>query len=166
MNDLTNTVTTLGKPYTITKSRLAAITKVFDDKYICDLGSLREIFDHIAEKLAPLSPKKDPEFSFLISYADKTHQDGVVDDLNNLNQIPTGKQTDRVVMRWSVVHDVNGEDNDLSITIRISNPINPLVFLQAALSKSPNEIDNVEFEMGSTCVTVDGAGQSYADLYR
>ena len=37
------------------------------------------------------------------------------------------------------------------------------MFLQVALSKSASDIDNFEFEMGSTCVTVDGAGQSMAD---
>jgi hypothetical protein len=100
----------------------------------------------------------------LISFSDKTHHDGMTTDLQELQSIPTGKQTERVVMRWGIEHFLQGEEkNELSITVRISNPINPLVFLQAALSKSPNDIDNLEFEMGSTCATVDGAGQRYAD---
>lgn len=66
-------------------------------------------------------------------------------------------------MRWAVDQIIDGQSNELSITIRISNPINPLVFLQAALSKSPNDLDNFEFEMGSTCVTVDGADLGYSE---
>lgn len=163
MNDLISTVATFGKPYTVTRSRLAVITKVYDDKYICDIDSLKQIFELIAEKLSSLTPKKEPEFSFLISFSDKTHQDGLTPDFTMMRTLSTGKTTDRIVMRWKVIHDIQGEDNELSITIRISNPINPLIFLQAALSKSPSEVDNVEFEMDATCVTVDGADQSYSD---
>lgn len=163
MNDLANAVSVLGKPYTITRSRLGAVTKVFDEKYICDIPALKEIFNSIGEKLSEIRAIKTPEFSFLISFSDKTHHDGLTTDLSNLQSIPTGKQTDRVVMRWSVAHQIDGFDNELSVTIRISNPINPLMFLQAALSKSPSDIDNLEFELGATCVTVDGAGQHYAD---
>ena len=163
MNDLVNSVAILGRPYAITRSRLGAVTKVLQDKYICDLAALKEIFQSIGEKLGGLTIKGDPAFSFLISFADQTHHDGAATDLQGLISIPIGKQTERTVMRWVVKHDIDGLENELSVTIRISNPINPLVFLQAALSKSPTEIDNMEFEMGSTCVTVDGAGQAYAD---
>jgi uncharacterized membrane protein HdeD (DUF308 family) len=163
MNDLVNSVAVLGRPYAITKSRLGAVTKVYNDKYICDLPALKELFQGIGEKLSTIQHAKQPEFSFLISYADKTHQDGVAPDLNELSSIPIGKITDRIVMRWGVFHEIDGVENEISITVRVSNPINPLVFLQAALSRSPNEIDNAEFEMGSTCVTVDGAGQVYSD---
>lgn len=163
MNDLAGNVAILAKPYSITRSRLGAITKVYPDQFFCDLPSLKELFQNIGEKLISLPPTGTPEFSFLISFSDKTHQDGVITDLNGLTSIPIGKQTDRIVMKWVVQHEIEGLRNELTVTIRISNPINPLVFLQAALSKSPNDLDNFEFEMGSTCVTVDGAGQSYAD---
>lgn len=163
MNELINTVGILGRPYAITRSRLGAITKVYKERYICDLTSLKELFQSIGEKLGGLKVNGIPAFSFLISFSDQTHHDGAASDLQGLSTIPIGKQTERTVMRWLVKHDIEGIENELSITIRISNPINPLIFLQAALSKSPSEIDNMEFEMGSTCVTVDGAGQGYAD---
>jgi hypothetical protein len=163
MNDLANSIAVLGKPYSVTKSRLGAITKVYDEKFICDLPALKELFQSIGEKLGEIQSIKPPQFSFLISFSDKTHQDGVTSDLQGLTSIPIGKQTERVVMRWGVQHLIDGAENELSVTVRISNPINPLVFLQAALSKSPNDIDNLEFELGSTCVTVDGSGQRYAD---
>jgi hypothetical protein len=163
MNDLSTSVAILGRPYAITRSRLGAITKVFQDRYLCDLPSLKELFNSVGEKLAGLKIEGTPAFSFLISFSDQTHHDGATNDLQSLSTIPIGKQTERIVMRWVVRHDLDGTPNELSITVRISNPVNPLVFLQAALSKSPNEIDNMEFEMGSTCVTVDGAGQAYAD---
>ena len=163
MNELVSTVAILGRPYSITRSRLGAITKVYTERYICDLSALKELFQSIGEKLSGLTPKETPAFSFLISFSDQTHHDGATSQLQGLTTLPTGKQTERTVMRWAVKHDIDGIENELSITIRISNPINPLVYLQAALSKSPNEIDNIEFEMGSTCVTVDGSTQGYAD---
>lgn len=163
MDELINTVAILGRPYAITRSRLGAITKVYKERYICDLAALKELFQSIGEKLAVVKVNEIPAFSFLISFSDQTHHDGVSSDLQGLATIPIGKQTERTVMRWLLKHDIDGATNELSITIRISNPINPLIFLQAALSKSPSELDNMEFEMGSTCVTVDGASQCYAD---
>ena len=163
MNDLSTSVAVLGRPYAVTHSRLGAITKIFQERYLCDLSSMKELTRSIGEKLSELKIQGTPAFSFLISFSDQTHHDGPMQDLQSLTTIPIGKKTERVVMRWIVTHELEGAPNELSVTIRISNPINPLVFLQAALSKSPNEIDNIEFEMGSTCVTVDGAGQAYAD---
>lgn len=165
MNELQKTLAPLGKPYTITRSRLGAITKVIEDRYICDLSSLRELSSSIIEKLNTISAQtKSPEFSFLISFNDQTHHDGVAEELiSHSTTIPIGKQTDRVVLRWNIFHMIDEVENELTLTIRISNPVNPLVFLQAALSKSANEIDNIEFEMGSTCITVDGATHSYAE---
>ena len=163
MNQLVNSLAVLGKPYTITRSKLGAITKVYTDQYLCDLPAIKEMVQAIGEKISVITATKLPEFSFLISFDDKTHHDGVLSDLQNVASVPIGKKTDRVVMRWSVEHLIDDQPNELSITVRISNPINPLVFLQAALSKSPNDIDNFEFAMGSTCVTVDGADQGYSD---
>lgn len=163
MNDLTRAVAVLGKPYAITRTRLGAITKIFQDQYICDVPSLKELFQSIGEKLGGIAHTQTPTFSFLISFSDQTHHDGVTADLLALTSIPIGKQTERVVVKWTLVHKIEEADNELSVTIRISNPVNPLIFLQAALSKSPSDLDNAEFEMGSTCVTVDGAVQSFAD---
>jgi hypothetical protein len=163
VNELSKAVAILGRPYSVTRSRLGAITKVYNDKYVCDLNALKEIFTSMGEKLSQLAPTAPPQFSFLISFSDQTHFDGVTKDIEALATIPVGKQTQRVVMRWVIQHTLEGESNELSVTLRVSNPLNPLVYLQAALSKAPNEIDNMEFEMGATCVTVDGAGQAYAD---
>lgn len=163
MNELSNSVEILGRPYSITRSRLGAITKVYGDRYLCDINGLKELFQSIGEKLTTLKPIGNPAFSLLISFSDQTHHDGVTTDLHKLGIIPTGKQTERVVMKWVVKHELEGLENELSVTVRISNPINPLLFLQAALSKSASDIDNVDFELGSTCVTVDGSGQAYAD---
>lgn len=163
MNELVSSLAVFGKPYTITRSKLGAITKVYTDQYLCDLPAVKELVHTIGEKLAAINTANNVEFSFLISFDDKTHRDGVLKDLQNTGSIPIGKKTDRVVMRWSIEHLIDNQTNELSITVRISNPINPLVFLQAALSKSPNDIDNFEFEMGSTCVTVDGADQGYSE---
>lgn len=163
MNEIANVDALLGKPYSVTRSRLGAVTKLFEDQYICDLAAIKELMHSIGEKASDVSRARRPEFSFLISFDDKTHRDGVLADLDNETRIPIGKKTDRVVIRWDAYQDIDGFENNTSITVRISNPVNPLVYLQAALSKSPNEIDNMEFEMGSTCVTVDGASQAYAD---
>lgn len=163
MDQLVKSLPILGKPYAITRSKLGAITKVYTEQYFCDLKSIKEIVQSIGEKISQAGAKKQLEFSFLISFDDKTHHDGVLNDLQNLDSIPIGKRTDRVVMRWAIEQMIDGQPNDLSITVRISNPINPLVFLQAALSKSPSDIDNFEFEMGSTCVTVDGADLGYSE---
>ena len=162
MSDLEQAVALLGKPYTLTRSRIGVITKIFEDNYICDANALRELFETVGEKLDQLTPE-NVRFSFLISYSDKTHHDGVIADLQEMATLPTGKHTERAVLKWVAVHKNDGYPAELTVTVRIANPINPLVFLQAALSKSANDIDNLEFEMGSTCVTVDGSGQMYAD---
>lgn len=163
MNEVANIDALVGKPYSVTRSRLGAVTKLFEDKYICDLSAIKELMQSIGEKASEISHARGPEFTFLISFDDKTHRDGVLQDLDDGRSIPIGKKTDRVVMRWDAYQDINGVENNISVTVRISNPVNPLVYLQAALSKSPNEIDNMEFELASTCVTVDGARQAYAD---
>lgn len=163
MSMIANQIAVFGKPYTLTRSRLGAVTKVFGDKYVCDVSSLKELFASISSKLTELPLIGSPTFSFLMSFADKTHHDGLAEELTQLQSIPIGKQTDRVVLRWEAKNRIDGFDNEISITVRISNPINPLLFLQAALSKSPSDIDNLEFEQGATCVTVDGSGQLYAE---
>ena len=163
MTDLTNALAVFGRPYAITRSRLGAITKVYDDQYICDIKALQELLHTIGEKLGSVAAADTHRFSFLISFSDHTHHDGMTKDLLAMSAIPIGKRTDRVVARWSVLHQIDSVENELSITVRISNPVNPLVFLQAALSKSPADIDNLEFELGSTCVTVDGAVHGFAD---
>lgn len=163
MNELVNSVAIFGKPYAITRSKLGAITKVFTDQYLVDLAALQDLVQEVGGKLSQLGVTSNAQFSFLISFDDRTHHDGVLENLQGAASVAIGKRTDRVVLRWSVHHLIDGHSHELSITVRISNPINPLVFLQAALSKSPSDVDNVEFELGSTCVTVDGADQGYSE---
>jgi hypothetical protein len=159
--DLEKALDVLGKPYSITKSKLGAITKIYSDRYVCDIESLKSLIKTINEKLKSID-SSDDEFSFLISFNDQTHFDGV-QEIFSKKTFETDKITDRIVFKWSLETMIGDTKNNLSITVRISNPINPFMFLQAALSKSPNEIDNIDFELGSTCVTVDGATQHYAD---
>lgn len=163
MSELTTAVAIFGKPYNLTRSRLGSITKVYSQQYLCDLQALRELFADIGEKLSTVPRTEDPKFSFLVSYSDKTHHDGVSPEFFQKNAIPTGKRTERAVLKWIISHEVEGIENELSVTVRISNPINPMMFLQAALSRSANDVDNFEYEMGSTCVTVDGSDHGYAD---
>ncbi|MBN9498147.1 MAG: hypothetical protein J0H39_15440 [Alphaproteobacteria bacterium] len=163
MSDLSGAIAVLGKPYKITRSRLGAITKVFTEQFLCDVTALQELFQSVSEKLASAPATETPTFSFLISFSDQTHHDGVTSDLTQMTTIPIGKQTERIVARWGIAQTIDEVRNELTITVRISNPINPLVFLQAALSKSPSDLDNFQFEMGSTCVTVDGATQNFSD---
>ena len=163
MADLQNSVAVFGKPYAITRSRLGAITKVYSEQYTCDLRSIRNLIESVGDKISNSAALRPPRFSFLISYDDKTHHDVVLPELESANYIATGKKTERIVLLWSVDQIVDGMENELSVTVRIANPINPLIFLQAALSKSPTEIDNTEFESGSTCVTVNGTTQAYSE---
>jgi hypothetical protein len=60
MHDIQTALAPLGKPYTITRSRLGAITKVMEERYVCDLPSLKELATSISEKLAsvPSQTKK------------------------------------------------------------------------------------------------------------
>lgn len=92
MNPLTNSLSIMGKPYSITRSKLGAITKVYTDQYFCDLVAIKEMVQAIAEKVSFVSGDKSPEFSFLISFDDKTHHDGVLSDLQNTYSVPIGKK--------------------------------------------------------------------------
>jgi hypothetical protein len=116
----------------------------------------------VSSKFKTLNPKK-AGFNYLLSFSDKTHLDN--QDLRQITKgvIDTGNRCERLVLKWIITHDIDGEDNELAVVIRISNPINPLLFFQAALSKSAQDIDNFEFEMGSTCASVTGAGQLFSD---
>ncbi|ACB75216.1 hypothetical protein [Opitutus terrae] len=154
----------LARPYSLTRSRLGTETKIFSERYLCTPGSIAVLCESISTKLQSLTPKAGG-FSYLLSFSDRTHLDK--SDLGFLckSTIDTGKTTERLVLKWIVTHDINGEDNELTVVIRIANPINPLLFFQAALSKSPQDIDNVDFELGSTCVSVSGAGQILCDEF-
>lgn len=74
----------------------------------------------------------------------------------------TDKVTERIVLKWTITHTLRDEQNEVTVIVRMTNPINPFMYLQAALSKSAEDIDNLEFEEGSMCVSVDGSGQTFA----
>lgn len=163
MSELIQATAPLSRPYIYKKSRLTVTTKVYTKRYICDLKSIGLLLDRVSEKLLEKSKVEDQEFNFLISFTDNTHSDGEIKNILNESNLDTDKKTERIVMNWKIAYYEDNNLNELEITVRISNPINPLAFLQAALSKNPNEIDNIEYELGSTCVTVEGADQAYAE---
>lgn len=51
----------------------------------------------------------------------------------------------------------------MSVTVRISNPLNPFVMLQAAMSKDHSEADNLEFDGGAVSISIHGATQTTAE---
>lgn len=164
MSKLIEAVRPLSRPYVYKRSSLTTTTKVYTSRYVCDVQSIAMLVDKVNQKLHEKNKNIDNhEFNFLISFTDNTHSDGNIEDLLSQSNLDTDKKTERIVLNWKVVCSDESGLHELEVTVRISNPINPLVFLQAALSKSPNEIDNVEFELGSTCVTVEGADQAYAE---
>jgi len=163
LSELLQATAPLSRPYIYKKSRLTVTTKVYIKKYICDLKSVGLLIERVNEKLLEKSIIEDQEFNFLISFTDNTHSDGEIGNIFSDINLDTDKQTERLVMNWKIAYYEANNLNELEVTVRISNPINPLTFLQAALSKNPNEIDNIEYELGSTCVTVEGADQAYAE---
>lgn len=160
MNDITleNQTGPLARPYILTRSRLGTSTKLYEDKFLCTREGLYDLHESLCEKFKPLNPD-NAAFQYLVSYEDKTHFENT-----NLDALPdhlrtNSKVTERLVMKWVVDHKIDGVNNELQVVIRISNPVNPFIYLQAALSKSPEDMDNLEFEAGSLSVSVSGAGQ-------
>lgn len=121
-----------------------------------------DLHESLAEKFRQFSPTS-AGFQYLLSFGDNTHFEHT--DLSALNGAVKncGKTTDHAVLKWIIRHPIDGLENELTVIVRITNPINPLVFLQAALSKSPEDIDNLQFEGGAVSVSVDGAGQIAAE---
>lgn len=152
----------VSSPYRVTKSFLGTNTKIMSDKFLCSQKEIFGLCESFQEKLSYFKPSKIG-FQYLVSFTDNTHFEN-----SNLNRLDgrlssSGKRTNKLILNWVVVHEFEGEENELSITIRISNPINPLVMLQAALSQSPGDIDNIEMEAGSVSVSVNGATQSVSE---
>lgn len=138
------------------------MTKLFDTKFLCNTTGIHELYGAVCERLSHLNPESGG-FQFLISFDDRTHVEHQnIDELDNIVR-NNGKTTERLTLKWVARHKIDSEDNELTVVVRISNPINPLLFLQAALSKSPQDIDNLEFESGSVSASVDGAGQITAE---
>lgn len=154
----------MARPFAVTRSRLGVVTKLFDTNFLCNESSVYDLYGAICEKLNYLRPERSA-FQFLISFDDKTHFEH--HDIKRLAHAITNnsKVTDRLILKWMITHKLEPSDepNELTLIVRIANPVNPLMFLQAALSKSVQDIDNLEFEGGSVSVSIDGAGQTTAE---
>ena len=159
LQDLTGT---LAKPYTVTRTKLGSTTKVIDEIFVCSPKEIQTLFTSIGEKLNSFNPSK-AGFQFLVSFTDSTHYEN--NDLSSLSErvASSEKSTDKLILNWSIGHEYDGIENEMSITIRISNPMNPFVFLQAALSRNHMEMDQVEFNSGSVSISINGATQNSAE---
>lgn len=159
---LDNLAHPLAKPYVITRSKLGSTTKVIEEKFVCSSREIDLLFDSLGEKIRSFDPSK-AGFQFLVSYTDNTHYENshlstLVKNVSNSN-----KCTEKLILSWKLAHEYDGTENEMSITVRISNPINPIVMLQAAMSQNHMEADMLSFEDGSVSVSVHGATQITAE---
>lgn len=159
LQDLTKT---LAKPYVVTRSRLGSTTQVIEDKFICSPKELKRLFSSVSEKVISFNPSK-AGFQYLVSFTDGMHYEN--SSLDTLQERLEGseKKTDKLILNWKVAHQIDDIENEMSITIRISNPMNPLVMLQAAFSEDHSDIDRLAFEDGSVSVSVNGATQNISE---
>ena len=152
----------LTSPYVVTRSKLGATTKIIDHKFICGASQLYNLSDSIREKIATFRPTK-AGFQYLLSFTDNTHYEN--NDLSCLENVVenSSKKTEKLILNWEIGHEYSGVENEMSITVRISNPINPIAFLQAVMSKDHNDADSLDFETGSVSVSIHGATQNTAE---
>jgi len=159
INDFTQT---LSNPYIITRSRLGSNTKLIDEKFICGAKQLNTLHDSIGEKILSFHPKK-AGFQYLISFTDNTHyENNSLDALADKISV-SSKSTEKLILNWVVGHHFEGIENELSITVRISNPMNPFAVLQAAMSRDHSDADKLDFQDGSVSVSINGATQNTAE---
>ncbi|ENM5863873.1 hypothetical protein ACPFUK_002411 [Vibrio cholerae] len=152
----------LSKPYVATRSKLGSTTKLIEQKFTCGCRELLGLQAAIGEKLRYLNPTK-AGFQFLVSFTDSTHYENTnLADLENVIS-SSDKCVDKVILNWIIAHYLDGIENEMRITVRISNPINPLTLFQAALSKDHSEFDNLDFELGAVSVSVNGATQNTSE---
>jgi hypothetical protein len=132
------------------------------DKFVCSPRELAILIDKFREKIGYFNPSKS-DFQYLVSFTDKTHYENSDFSVLKKNLEGTGKSTDKLILSWVVTHEHEDNENELSITVRISNPINPFIMLQAALSQSPSDIDSLEMAAGSVSISVNGATQTASE---
>ncbi|HFD31942.1 MAG TPA: hypothetical protein ENJ28_04415 [Gammaproteobacteria bacterium] len=152
----------MARPFSVSLSRLGTVTKLYDTKFLCNSTGVHELHAEVCERISYLNPDSGG-FQFMISFEDRTHFEH-----QNIEELDTvlrnnGKTTERLTLKWVARHKIDGENNELTVLVRISNPVNPLLFIQAALSKSPQDIDNLEFESGSVTASIGGASQITAE---
>ncbi len=159
LQDLTGSLT---KPYTVTRSKLGSTTKVIDEIFVCSPKELQTLFESIGEKIGSFNPTK-AGFQYLISFTDSTHHEN--NDLTSLSSTfsSSDKNTDKLILNWSIGHEYDGIENEMSITIRISNPMNPFVMIQAIMSKNHMDADQLDFENGSVSISINGATQNTSE---
>ena len=160
--DFEDNTISLSKPYIVTRSKLGATTKILEDKFICSPKELDLLYDSLGEKLKSFQPSK-AGFQYLTSFTDNTHYENC--DLSSLKDVlsSSSKSTEKLILNWTIGHEYDGIENEMSITVRISNPVNGFAILQAALSKDHSEADTLEFESGSVSVSINGATQTTAE---
>jgi hypothetical protein len=154
----TEVLPVMARPFSVSRSRLGTVTKLFDTKFLCNSTGVHELHTAVCERLSYLNPESGG-FQFMISFDDRTHfEHQNIEELDAILR-NNAKTTERLTLKWVTRHKVGGVSNELTVLVRISNPINPLLFIQAALSKAPQDIDNLEFESGSITASVGGASQ-------
>ncbi len=161
-NGLQDLTPALSSPYTLTRSNLGATTKIINKKFICSIKEVLILSDALREKIKYFQPSK-AGFQYLVSFTDNTHYENNDLALLEKNTSHSGKSTEKLILNWVIGHMHDGIENEMSITVRISNPINPFIILQAVMSKNPRDVDNIEFETGSVCISVNGATQNTSE---
>ena len=152
----------LARPFSYTRSQLGVTTKILSDRFVVDKNAVRSLTEDIVEKVRLLSPQS-ATFQFLISFNDETHFEH--DDIEEFDRVAdsNSKTTEKLLLKWDIVHSIEGTPNELTIVVRISNPMNPFIFMQAVFSKSPEELEAAEFMHGTVSITLNGAGQILAE---
>lgn len=149
-------------PYKVSSGILGTSTKLMPDKFVLSEKELGLLFDKLRSKFSTFNPS-EIDFLYLVSFTDRSHFEH--HDLKILHEVLNGsaKKTEKLSLTWTMKHQHDGIENSMLVTIRISNPINPFVMLQAALSKTPGDIENLEVEMSSVSISVQGATQDTSE---
>lgn len=162
MIDMQDMAASLSVPYAVTRSKLGSTTKVIDDKFICTPKEIAILHDSIGEKLKQFQPTK-AGFQYLVSFTDCTHYENNKLQLIEEMLSSSSKKTEKLILNWVIAHEYDQVENEMSITVRISNPMNPFAMLQAMLSKDHSDMDRLDFEDGCVSISINGATQSSAE---
>jgi hypothetical protein len=141
---------------------IRATTKVLQDKFICSANEINRLHGSLNEKITTFYPSR-AGVQFLLSFTDNTHYEN--NDLSSLDKRVrnSGNKSEKLILNWIIGHEYDGIENEMSITVRISNLVNPFVMLQAAMSQDHSATDALEYEMGSVSVSINGATQNTSE---